>query len=142
MNIDLLNHTLKILGRRDYFTIELKMKLIEDRYKEEEIDEVIDYLKQKNIINDESLLERKINYYQRKGWGEIKIFKYLVGKGLDKNFVSDAIKKYLDLSIERENIKKLSKRKDSFEKKIRYLINRGFRESLILDVLKEKEDEI
>lgn len=140
MNIDLLNYSLKLLGNRDYFTIELKMKLIESGYKQEEIDEIVEYLIQKNFIDDETLIERKINYYQRKGWGELKIYKYLTQLGLDKNFVRDSIKKFLDLTLEKENIKKFSKRKDDFEKKVRYLINKGFRESLILETLREKED--
>ncbi|MCX8094898.1 MAG: RecX family transcriptional regulator [Caldisericia bacterium] len=116
------------------------MKLIKNGYKKEEIDEVIEYLIQKNIIDDFSLIERKINYLQRRGWGELKIYKYLIELGLDKNFVKDGIKKYLDHKLEKENIKKFSKRKAEFEKKVRYLINKGFKESLILEVLKEKED--
>ncbi len=118
------------------------MKLIERGYKQEEIDEVIEYLKHKGFLNDLSLLEKKISFLQRKGWGEIKIYKYFVGKGLDKNFVKEGIKNYLDTEKEKENIKKFSKRKESFEKKVRYLISKGFRESLILEVLNEKEDEI
>lgn len=142
MNKELLNYSLKLLGNRDYFEIELKMKLINCGYNEKEIDEVIEYLKDRNFINDFSLIERKINFYQRKGWGEFKIYKYLINLGLNKNFVEESIKKFLDLSLEKENIKKFSQRKDDFEKKVNYLINKGFRESLIFEVLKKKEDEI
>ena len=142
MNIDLLNYSLKLLGNRDYFEIELKMKLINSGYSEKDIDEVILYLKDKNFLNDLSLIERKINFYQRKGWGEFKIYKYLLKLGLDQNFVKESIKKFLDLSLEKENIKKYSQRKEDFEKKIMFLKNKGFRESLIFEVLKKKEEEI
>jgi SOS response regulatory protein OraA/RecX len=142
LNIDLLNYSLKLLGNRDYFTIELKMKLIERGYKEKEIDEIIYYLKQKKFLDDDSLLEKKISILQNKGWGEFKILKYFLEKGLEKNFVKEGIKNYLDLKKEKENIKRLSQKKDSLEKKLRYLISKGFRESLILEVLNEKEDEI
>lgn len=142
MKQDILNYSLKLLGNRDYFEIELKMKLINNGYSEKDIDDVIKYLKDKKFLNDLSLIERKINFYQRKGWGEFKIYKYLTNLGLDQNFVEESIKKFLDISLEKENIKKYSQRKEDVEKKIIFLKNKGFRESLIFEVLKKKEDEI
>lgn len=139
MNIDCLNYTLKILSRKDYFSKELKMKLIEKGYNLPDIDEVIDHLIKEKYINDESLVERKINYLQNKGWGEFKIYKYLLEKGMSKEFVKSSLKKYLDNELEIKNIIKYSKKKKEFEKKIRYLTSKGFKESLVLKILGKKE---
>lgn len=139
MNIDCLNYTLKILSRKDYFSKELKMKLIEKGYNLPDIDEVIDHLIKEKYINDESLVERKINYLQNKGWGEFKIYKYLLEKGMSKEFVKSSLKKYLDNELEIKNIIKYSKKKKEFEKKVRYLTSKGFKESLVLKILGKKE---
>ena len=115
------------------------MKLIEKGYNLPDIDEVIDHLIKEKYINDESLVERKINYLQNKGWGEFKIYKYLLEKGMSKEFVKSSLKKYLDNELEIKNIIKYSKKKKEFEKKIRYLTSKGFKESLVLKILGKKE---
>ncbi|HOK18228.1 MAG TPA: regulatory protein RecX [Caldisericia bacterium] len=142
MNLDCLNFTLKLLTRRDYFSKELKMKLIEKGYSPNDIDEVIIYLTKEKFIDDESLVERKINYLQNKGWGEFKIYHYLIQKGISKEFVNNSLKNYLDNELEIKNIIKYSKKKKEFEKKVRYLTSKGYRESLVLKILGKKEDEI
>lgn len=139
MNIDCLNYTLKILSRKDYFSKELKMKLIEKGFDLSDIDEVIDHLIKEKYINDESLVERKINYLQNKGWGEFKIYKYLLEKGMSKAFVKSSLEKYLNSELEIKNIIKYSKKKKEFEKKVRYLTSKGFKESLVLKILEKKE---
>lgn len=139
MNIDCLNYTLKILSRKDYFSKELKMKLIEKGYNLPDIEEVIDHLIKEKYIDDESLVERKINYLQNKGWGEFKIYKYLLEKGMCKEFVKNSLEKYLDNELEIKNIIKYSKKKKEFEKKVRYLTSKGFKESLVLKILGKKE---
>lgn len=139
MNIDCLNYTLKILSRKDYFSKELKMKLIEKGFNSSDIDEVIDHLIKEKYIDDESLVERKINYLQNKGWGEFKIYKYLLEKGMSKEFVKNSLEKYLDNELEIKNIIKYSKKKKEFEKKVRYLTSKGFKESLVLKILEKKE---
>lgn len=139
MNIDCLNYTLKILSRKDYFSKELKMKLIEKGYNLPDIKEVIDHLIKEKYIDDESLVERKINYLQNKGWGEFKIYKYLLEKGMCKEFVKNSLEKYLDNELEIKNIIKYSKKKKEFEKKVRYLTSKGFKESLVLKILGKKE---
>lgn len=142
MNIDLLNFTLRLLTRRDYFSKELKMKLIEHGYNLNDIDEVIAHLIKEKFIDDESLIERRINYLQNKGWGEFKIYRYLLKTGISKEFIHNSLKKYLDNELEIKNIIKYSKKKKEFEKKVRYLISKGFKESLVLKILEKKEDEI
>jgi len=141
LNIDCLNYSLKLLSRKDYFSKELKMKLIEKGYNSDDIDEVITHLIKEKFIDDESLIERKINYLQNKGWGEFKIYQYLIQKGISKEFIKDSLKNYLDSELEIKNIIKYSKKKKEFDKKVRYLISKGFRESLVLKILGKKEDE-
>ena len=142
MNIDCLNYTLRLLTRKDYFSKELKMKLIEKGYNLDDIDEVITHLIKEKFIDDESLIERKINYLQNKGWGEFKIYQYFMQRGVPKQFVENSLKNYLDNELEIKNIIKYSKKKKEFEKKVRYLISKGYRESLVLKILGKKEDEI
>lgn len=142
MNIELLNLTLKLLSRKDYFSNELKMKLIEKGYTKEDIDEVITHLIEKKLIDDESLIQRKINYLQNKGWGEYKIYDYLIKKNIPKDLVKSSIRDFLDVELEIKNIKRYSKKRKEFDKKVRYLISKGFKESLILKILNKKEDEI
>lgn len=115
------------------------MKLIEKGFNSSDIDEVIYHLIKEKYINDESLVERKINYLQNKGWGEFKIYKYLLEKGMSKEFVKNSLKKYLDNELETKNIIKYSKKKKEFEKKVRYLTSKGFKESLVLKILEKKE---
>ncbi|HQN48298.1 MAG TPA: regulatory protein RecX, partial [Caldisericia bacterium] len=100
MNIDCLNYTLKLLTRKDYFSKELKMKLIKKGYNSDDIDEVITHLVKEKFIDDESLIERKINYLQNKGWDEFKIYQYFMQRGVSKQFVENSLKNYLDNEID------------------------------------------
>jgi len=118
------------------------MKLIKKGYNSDDIDEVVTHLKKERFIDDESLIERKINYLQNKGWGEFKIYQYFMQRGVSKQFVENSLKNYLDNELEIKNIIKYSKKKKEFEKKVRYLISKGYRESLVLKILGKKEDEI
>jgi len=52
------SYALKLLSKRDHFKEELKQKLLKKGFDKEKIEEVLAYLKQQNLLNDEKLKER------------------------------------------------------------------------------------
>ena len=67
------SYALKLLSKRDYFEEELKQKLLKKGFDKEKIEEVLAYLKQQNLLNDEKLKERLKEKSINKGKSSLKI---------------------------------------------------------------------
>lgn len=127
---------------------EVRLKLKENGFAEDVIDEVLDILEKEEYLNDKVYCEifiedkKKLNVY-----GKNKIKSLLIQKGISKNIFEDFLNEF-EYDEEFDNalkmgIKKLellSNEEDNFKKKqkiINYLTYRGFGFDVINDVLKE-----
>ena len=127
---------------------EVRLKLKENGFAEDVIDEVLDILEKEEYLNDKVYCEIFIEDKKKlNGYGKNKIKSLLIQKGISKNIFEDFLNEF-EYDEEFDNalkmgIKKLellSNEEDNFKKKqkiINYLTYRGFGFDVINDVLKE-----
>ena len=120
---------------------EIRQKFLQDSG--EMLDDVIDYLKENNYINDNEYIDKAVNEFQRLKNMSIKEIEYkLMSKGLDRNKINDYIYTNRDRLLEYElnsarNI--LIKKQPIMEKEdiILYLKKKGYL-SEVIEVIKEE----
>lgn len=127
---------------------EVRLKLKENGFAEDVIDEVLDILEKEEYLNDKVYCEIFIEDKKKlNGYGKNKIKSLLIQKGISKNIFEGFLNEF-EYDEEFDNalkmgIKKLellSNEEDNFKKKqkiINYLVYRGFGFDVINDVLKE-----
>lgn len=127
---------------------EVRLKLKENDFAEDIIDEVLDILENEEYLNDRVYCEIFIEDKKKlNGYGKNKIKTLLIQKGVSKNIFEDFLDEFeydeefdnaLKMGIKKLNL--LSNEEDNFKKKqkiINYLTYRGFGFDVINDVLKE-----
>lgn len=109
-------------------------------------DEIINYLKDLGLIDDERYLEIYLeDRFNFSTDGSKKIIHKLIRKGFNKNDITPHLEQYREQEL--ENLKKtielrLSTRKNEEKPKlIRYLMNKGYEYSMINSVIGEYYDE-
>ncbi len=123
MNEKLKQEAIKLLSKKDYFSEELKRKLLKKGFEEKEIDEIIQYLKEKELINDKQLKERYKELALEKGKSKLALKKKLYQKGVSIDIqmsYEEELKSALNL------LRKKYKKEKDIKKIIKFLINRGF----------------
>jgi regulatory protein len=150
--------TLLYLARRIHSKRELENKLRQKKYEIDLINEVLNNLVEKRIINDESFAlhfaDEKIN---RKKWGFMKVKSELIKKGISSELIDKALKSYSTPESQNETAAVLAKKKlniilkrESDPQKIKqkilsYLVSRGFSYDTSVEViqslLKESDDQ-
>jgi len=122
MNEQVKKEAFKLISKRDYFSGELKRKLLQKGFEEKDIDEVIDFLVKEEYIHDEKLKERYKELAIQKGKSKLALKKKLYQKGIEA----------LELSYEEELQSALNllnnkyKKEKEFKSILKFLINRGF----------------
>lgn len=127
---------------------EVRLKLKENGFTEDIIDEVLDILENEEYLNDRVFCEIFIEDKKKlNGYGKNKIKSLLIQKGISKNIFEDFLDEFeyddefdnaLKMGIKKLNL--LSNEEDNFKKKqkiINYLAYRGFGFDVINDVLRE-----
>lgn len=127
---------------------EVRLKLKENGFAEDVIDEVLDILEKEEYLNDKVYCEIFIEDKKKlNGYGKNKIKSLLIQKGISKNIFEDFLNEFeydeefgnaLKMGIKKLEL--LSNEEDNFKKKqkiINYLVYRGFGFDMINDVLKE-----
>ncbi len=127
---------------------EVRLKLKENGFAEDVIDEVLDILENEEYLNDRVFCEIFIEDKKKlNGYGKNKIKSLLIQKGISKNIFEDFLDEFeyddefdnaLKMGIKKLNL--LSNEEDNFKKKqkiINYLAYRGFGFDVINDVLRE-----
>lgn len=127
---------------------EVRLKLKENDFAEDIIDEVLDILENEEYLNDKIYCEIFIEDKKKlNGYGKNKIKTLLIQKGVSKNIFEDFLDEFeydeefdnaLKMGIKKLNL--LSNEEDNFKKKqkiINYLAYRGFGFDVINDVLRE-----
>ena len=99
---------------------------------EEMLEEIIDYLKEANYLNDYDFIERQVNEYMNLKTLSIKEIKYkLMTKGLDRKLIEEYIDKNYDSlnEYEKKCIEKIKqKKKELTEEEIKqYLYRKGYK---------------
>jgi len=146
------NSAFGYLSRRLHSKSELKIKLAQKKYSKELINEVIDYLIEKNYLNDREFAEK---YAQEKvtfrkiGTGKVKgeLFK----KGIDREVIEEVLSRFNDDPIVMENAIILAQKKLLFysaksltgqqkkQKLYAYLLGKGFQGNIISEILDQLE---
>lgn len=130
MKKEVISYAFKLLSKRDYFSSELKDKLLRKGFDPEDIKKVIDYLIKEKYIDDAKLKERYIRVLKEKGKSPIYIKRKLYLKGVEPP----------DISYDEEfdtayNLLKTKYKKEKqFNTVVKFLKNRGFSYSIIIEV--------
>lgn len=130
------NKMMDLLAQRDHSEKEIRTKLKQREFSPEEIDAAIEYGKTNKWLPDsaeglQALAEKAANALHRKGKGIIYINHFLKQKGLPP------VKS--DFSQELEKALSLIKNKKGEKAKIgRFLLSRGFEQSVVRKVVYEK----
>lgn len=98
--INLKDYSLYLLGKRDYGVKELETKLKLKGYDKDQISDLIKVYIEIGILNDNSLIERRIAYLVTKNKSRKQIEIFLLNKGFDKDLVKSSLSKYDFESVE------------------------------------------
>lgn len=129
---------LKILAKKDVSEKYLKTKLLEKGFEFDEVEEEIEFLKKKGLIDDQRFFERLKEKYLENGKGFFYIKYHFENLGFDSE-LNISLKEEVETILKIIKAKKLKKSdlKDS-KKKIKlmlFLSRRGFRQEAILNAL-------
>lgn len=144
MYIKAKNKALNILSKADQSEKKIKEKLSSE-FEEDTIDNVIDFLKRNNFINDDILAQKIVNTnINLNKCGKNKIKQNLYIKGIDKNSINEALSE-IDDNIEYENAMYLAKKRYNrvknedkrkiYQKISQHLAYKGFNYDIIKRVL-------
>lgn len=110
----------RYLGRRLYSKKELRTKLLQKKYDKKLVDRVIDYLEEKDYLNDKDFAEAFVkDKIILKKWGEQKLKSELIKKGIQPDVISGVLSEQLSDEVVLSNLKYIA------EKKYKTLIARG-----------------
>lgn len=125
-----------LFKKRTEIEVRKKCKMI--NYEDEYIEEIIEYLKENEYIDDELYIDKYIKNIMRLkkcSINEIKID--LMRRGIDENLIEKYITEELE-EFEKESAKILAEKKlKNFEKEkvIKYLLNKGFSYSNVIKAI-------
>lgn len=95
-----LNYTLNLLTRREYSEFELRNKMQEKAFSEQEIDDALAHCQQKNWQNDRRFSENYVRYRSQRGYGKNRIKQELQQlKGIASTTISEVFRE-LDNEID------------------------------------------
>ena len=136
-----LKYCLNILSKRDYSKRRIFEKLQTRGYSTKTINEIIDYLAEKNYLNEARAVENLIYFkLEHKHWGPYKIKSNLFKKGYEIEIINKALN---NIEIEqllhccKSAIKDYGKHNLNMkpDKLYRFLFNRGFSDFIIKQCL-------
>lgn len=122
------SYAFKLLSKRDYFSNELKKKLLAKGFDEKDVEDVIAYLIKEGYINDSQLEERVKERYLQKGKSPLYIKKKLFIKRGESN-AEFSFEEELEAALYALRFK-YKKGKD-FKEIVKFLSYRGFSYSVI-----------
>lgn len=142
-------YLVRLLGRRDHASYELKLKGIKKGYDSEFLDEIISELEGKNYINNLAFAQKYVHdKFRFNDWGPNKIRTELIKKHIKKSTIEQVLKNEFDQKSEIETIKKLiSKKKRSLlrapeEKKRKKIFDFLFRKGYDSNVILKEIDQL
>ncbi len=133
------SYAYRLLSKKDYFEQELKQKLLLKGFSLAVVQEVINDLKEKNLLNDEKLLERYKEKALLKGKSSVNLKQKLYRKGI----LSVEISEEDELTAALNLLKRSFKKEKTFENIAKFLKNRGFKYSVTVrafDIFSKEEE--
>lgn len=137
MTGDILKFALRLLSRKDYFEHELRKKLEEKFGDTDEIDLVLNRLKELKYIDDDRVAQQFIKSQFKRGNGQYLIRKKLLDKGIDLPISTIESFKEIDDDFKELIVKKFQKYKGDYQKTVAYFYRKGYSYDLIKSVLSE-----
>ena len=116
----------------------VRMKMLSKGFSEDIVDEAIEELTSEGEIDDRLYAEKYAREKADKGKSSRNlVVRELAAKGIDDEIACEAVEKFFtdDEPIAREIAEKKAKNGDGYEKIARYLLGKGFRQGLVMDVL-------
>ena len=133
-------YALRLLSRRDYSEFEIRKKL-ENKFDKEDIENTIKKLVERGFLSDERYVKRIIEKYTFvKKYGYLKVQYELLHRGISYDVFSPILDEAYPEEREKENALFISKKRP-IDKLKRYLISRGYRLSVIREVLAELKEQ-
>ncbi len=144
---DALKYAMRILNRKDYTVYQMRKKLKEKGFSDEEIDEVVGHLLEVNLLNDDRYAENFVYFKLKDGYGKRRIAYELKDRGVDENIVDKWLDGVDELGFASALVKaKVGSRKITLKEKGKlyaFLARRGYDYDTINEVLnKEVEYEV
>ncbi len=141
MNKELLSYALRLLNRKDYTEREIREKLLRKSQSDEEIDEVVEYLKEKHFVDDLRYAQNYLYFRLKRGYGKRRIVHELLNKGIAEELIDSV------LTTENENaeevflkkLKLLEGKKNKRKKLFDFMYRRGFDSEKIIELLNKYE---
>lgn len=142
---DCCQYAIKYISRYPKTEKELKIKLQQKWYNEEEIGYTMEYLKKKKFADDRIFVESYIrSELVNKGKPIINVRNKLYHKWIDKSLVNEVLKEY-ELEVQKWIAKKIRKEIDSYKRKwvewfdiIQKLMRKGYKLDDIKDVINDR----
>ncbi len=130
------NYALRLLSRKDYSTFEIKKKL-EAQFTDSEVEKTIEKLVERRLLSDERYVRRIIEKYAFiKKYGYLRVQYELLHRGLSYEVFAPILESLYTEEKEKENAISISGKRP-VDKLQRYLTGRGYRFSVIKEVLAE-----
>ncbi len=141
------NYALTLLDYRERSQWEIKERMRQKRYTPEIIQQVIDYLKEHNFLNDRRFSEEWINSGIKKGFARKRICYELGRKGIPEDLIQEAVGKSFSkideteiaLRLVQKRYKTLKNKRD-FQRISGFLRRRGHSFSIINRVIEQLKD--
>jgi len=141
-----LEYAFYLLKLRDRSIGEMREKMERKEYTEQEIKETVDFLVEKDFLDDERFTRNFVRYKKEiKPVGRYWLLNKLREKKIDNEIIEKVLSENLDEKTEVEEIAKiwLSRNKNLSKEKVyqklsRYLISRGFDWEIVKEIIREK----
>ena len=141
MNKELLNYALRLLNRKDYTEKEIRDKLLKKSQSKDEIDEVIEYLKEKRFIDDVRYAQNYLYFRLKRGYGKRRVVHELLNKGIAEELIDSVLKTENEDAEEvfLKKLKLLEGKKNKRKKLFDFMYRRGFDSEKIIELLNKYE---
>lgn len=137
-----LNTALRLLTRRDHSCAELRAKLVQRGYADEQIEPVLAKCRRLNYLDDARFALGLLNSLRRRGYGRLRIAHRMQAKGLSRRLVDTVLEDHYPVSAQLADCREALARKAgrsgasqgdaNWKRKLyRFLLQRGFASDLI-----------
>ena len=144
-----LNYVMNLLSRREYSEFELRCKMQEKAFSEEDIDQAIAHCQQKNWQSDQRFTESYLNSRSQRGYGINRIKQELRLKGIESTII-EAVVSECELDWSALALKVLRKKFPDYKEKQpskmrqkiwQYMLSHGFHQEDFADYVGSGECE-
>ncbi|URL02006.1 recombination regulator RecX [Avibacterium sp. 20-126] len=145
-----LNYVVNLLARREYSEYELRCKMQEKAFSEEEIEQALAFCQEKNWQSDRRFTENYLHYRSQKGYGLNRIKQELTQlKGISSETLNDVLAETeinwpeIAQIVLRKKFPQYAQQQDfKMKQKIwRYMLSHGFQREEFADLVGAGEDD-